>query len=154
MPTALVKLVAVLLMCVQGLVAAAPGQVLCIPVQSCGMHEHDGHAVCGRCHSGGSDDEGVVDQRREHELDHMSAAVHLFDECGCYLHVPVPDREQVPVCPRGDNTDLRQSVLPLLVASVLVWDIEPAPVVVARFKPPDLSVSDQVLGLKATRLLI
>jgi len=154
MSTALVKFVAMLLLFVQGLAAFAPGRVLCIPVQDCGTHEQGGHAACGHCDSDVCDDEAGQDQCKDHEHGPFTVAMHPDDECGCHIHVPVPESEQVPSTPRGDNSELRHAVVPLVVAFVLVWDFEPALVVVERFKPPDFSVSDQVLALKATRLLI
>lgn len=154
MPQSLVKLVAMLLLFVQGLVAFAPGQVICIPVQDCGAHDQGGHAACGHCDSDGCDNEVRRDQCKDHEHGPFSAATHPDDECGCHLHVPVPDSEQVPSNPRCDVSELRSVLVPLLVAFVLTWDFEPSLVVVERFKPPDFSASDQVLALKATRLLI
>lgn len=154
MPRVLVKLVAVLLLFVQGLVAFAPGQVLCIPIQDCGTHEQGAHAIRGHCGADGRDDEVGGNQCKDHEHGPFSAAMHPDDECGCHLHVPVPDSEQVPSTLRGDSPDLCNVVLPLMVAFVLTWDCEPWLVVIERFTPPDFSVSDQVLALKATRLLI
>jgi hypothetical protein len=154
MPPALVKLVAVFLLFVQGWLAIAPGQVLCIPLQDCGTHEHGSPAACGHCDSDGRDVKVGADQCNDHECGLFIAAMHPDDECGCHLHVPLPKTEQMPSNPRGDNSDLRHAVVPLLVAFVLTRNCEPAPVVVERFKPPDFDVSDQVLALKATRLLI
>lgn len=154
MSHALVKLVAMLLLFAQGLVAIAPGRVVCIPVQDCGTHEQDGHALCGHCDPLQCNDGIVADACDEHSHGPFSSVAHPDDECGCHVHVLVPDAEQLPGNPRGDNSDLRHAIVPLLFAVVLAWDSEPAFEVVERFKPPDVSVSDQVLALKATRLLI
>ncbi|MGQ0629156.1 MAG: hypothetical protein ACT4PL_13785 [Phycisphaerales bacterium] len=45
-------------------------------------------------------------------------------------------------------------VVPLLIAIAVAWDLEPPLAIPALVQPPDFSVSDQVLGLKTTRLLI
>ncbi len=154
MPAAFVKLVAMLLLVVQGLIAFAPGQVLCIPVRSCSLHTPSGDAPCEHADSDECDDERRDEQCEGRGQGHFSFAKHSDDERGCHIHVLVPDSEQAPSGPRGDIAELRHAVTPLLVAFVLSWDFEPAVVVVERFKPPDFSVSDQVLALKATRLLI
>lgn len=154
MPHALVKLVAMLLLFVQGLVAFAPGQVVCIPLQDCGTHEQAGNFSCGHCDPLPCNDGMVADTCDDHRHGPFSSASHPDDDCGCHVHVPVPDSEQIPSNPRGESSDPRLAIAPLLVAVVLAWDFEPALEVVERFKPPDFSVSDQVLALKATRLLI
>jgi hypothetical protein len=154
MPAAVVKLVAMLLLFVQGLVAFAPGQVLCIPVQDCGTHEQGGPASCGHCDTDWLDGASGEDDCKDHDHGPFTPVTHPDEECGCHLHLPVPDNEQPPSSSRGDTFELRSVLVPLWVAFVLTWDLEPVLVVVERFKPPDFSVSDQVLALKSTRLLI
>jgi len=80
--------------------------------------------------------------------------MHSEDECACHLHIQVPQNERVPSQPRGDNAEFRLAMVPLFVSVVLALDFEFPLMPVARLKPPDFSVSDQVLALKATRLLI
>jgi hypothetical protein len=149
----LVKLVAMLLLIVQGAIATAPGQVLCIPVRDCDTHEHEAGRACGHCDTEScaqiGEESGGVGQNQGT----FPAALHPNDDCGCHLHVPVPGDEQVPSSPRGENPDLRMFFVPLVVL-VLNWDCEPPRAVIAHFHPPDFSASDQVLALKATRLLI
>ncbi len=154
MPSALVKLVTVFLLVVQGAIGLAGGQTLCIPLQNCGMHEQTDHAACGHFDSDRCDDAVGDDHDENHQHGPFNAAMHSADECGCHLHVPVPDSEQAPSNPRGDTSELRGVAPPLLVAFVLTWDCESTRVVVERFKPPDFSASDQFLSLKATRLRI
>lgn len=153
MHPSLVKLVAMLLLFVQGAITTAPGQVLCIPIRDCDTHEHEAEVACDHCDTTAcaqiGEEPGGVDQKQRL----FPAAVHPNDDCGCHLHVPVPGDEQVPSSPRGENPDLRMFFVPLVVL-VLNWDCEPPPAVIAHFHPPDFSVSDQVLALKATRLLI
>lgn len=154
MPPAIIKLVAMLLLVVQGLIALAPGRVLCIPVRDCGTHQSEVGAACDHCAShtrldasSCSDDPGT---------DHGSfpAAFHPEDECGCHLHVPVPGSEQVPNNAKNDGPDLRTLIVPLVVAIIWVHDANPPLAASPHFRPPDFSVSDQVLSLKSTRLLI
>jgi hypothetical protein len=149
----LVKLVAMLLLIVQGAIATAPGQVLCIPVRDCDTHEHEAELACGHCDTASCAQLGGEPRGGDQKQGPFPASLHPNDECGCHLHVPVPGDERVPSGPRGDNPDLRMFFVPL-VALVLNWDCEPPHAVIARFHPPDFSVSDQVLALKATRLLI
>ncbi|MBX3392764.1 MAG: hypothetical protein KF787_08960 [Phycisphaeraceae bacterium] len=154
MPPALFKLVAMLLLVMQGAIAVAPGRVLCIPVKDCGTYEQDAVATCSHrdrevCPAsvgGGS--------RHNHEREPFNIALHPNDECGCHVHVPVPGNEQVPSNFRSDTHDLRVFFVPLTVALVLNWDCDPPPARVAHSRPPDFSASGQVLALKATRLLI
>ncbi len=154
MHPALVKLVAMLLLFVQGVVALAPGQVLCIPVRDCGTHERGIDAECSHCDAAPCSTTAGEPLNSEHGYGPYSPALHPIDECGCHVHVPVPGDEQVPSNPRGENPDLRAFFIPVLIAVVLNWDCETPQEVVPRFHPPDFSASDQVLALKATHLLI
>lgn len=158
MPPALVKLVAMLLLVVQCTAAAvtAPGRVLCIPLGDCGNHERDEAPACGHC--------GIPPSSPVHEAisqPHQTqghglflAALHPVDECGCHLHVPVPDGERLPSNHPGSGSDVRVLFEPLVVALVLTWGADPPREVVALRHPPDFDVSDQVLALKSTRLII
>ncbi|MBX3384622.1 MAG: hypothetical protein KF864_14050 [Phycisphaeraceae bacterium] len=155
MPAAAIKLVAMLLLVVQGAIALAPGRVLCIPVRDCGTHEPEVLAACNHCDSHGSSN--VVDGSGGPGQQHgpFITAFHPVDECGCHLHVPVPSDQQVPNNPKGDNPDLRTFFVPMMVvAIVLKWELNPPLAVGAHFHPPNFSASDQVLALKTTRLLI
>jgi len=150
----LAKLVAILLLFVQSLVVFAPGQVLCIPLRDCGTHEQPSHTACGHFVPDGFNVDQIDDSCLDHEHGPCDWAIHPDDKCGCHLHVALPDSEQLPSNSRGDNAELRSLLVPVLVAIVLTRDLEPEVVVVERFSPPDFSVADQVLGLRATRLLI
>lgn len=154
MSPALVKLVAILLLLVQGAIASAPGRVLCIPIQDCGTHESKLAEACSRCDMHGIVDAGSGVGTSGHDDGPLSTAFQPDDECGCYLHVPVPDDEQVRSNPKGDGQDLRTFIVPLVIAVVMGWDFDPPIAVPPRVQPPDFSDSDQVLGLKTTRLLI
>lgn len=154
MPPAHIRLIAFLLLLVQSAIALTPGQVLCIPFQNRGTIDQGAHAACGPCDSDDCGHNVGGDNCRSHDDGPFSGAMHPNAECVCHLHVPVPDNEQVPSNSRGDNSDLRGVVVPLLVAAVVVTNNESLVVAVQRFRPPDFSVSDQVLTLKATRLLI
>lgn len=154
MPPAIVKLVAILLLVVQGVIALAPGRVLCIPIRDCGKHESEVLAACDHCESHGSSAVGGGKGGSGQEHGPFSTVFHPQDECGCHLHVPVPDDEQVPSNPKGDGPDSRTFFIHFVVAVVLAWDFDPPVAVAARVQPPDFSTSDQVLALKTTRLLI
>lgn len=154
MPTAVVKLVALLLLVVQGAIALAPGRVLCIPVRDCGTHESEVLAACDHCDSHGRSDVSGRSGGLDPKHGPFSTTFHPDDECGCHLHVPVPSEDQVPSNPKGDGPDLRALFFPLVVAVVLAWDFDPPLAVVPRFQPPDFSTCDQVLALKTTRIII
>lgn len=157
MPTPLVKLVALILLMTQGLVAFAPGKVLCIPLFDCDTHEARAlsvvcdHGEIASCHA-------VAVARascQDHEPGPFTLARHHHDECGCHVHLPVPGGSgALPTLKRGDSPDLQLIAIPLLMAVVLDWDLVPPPAPCVALWPPDFSVSDQVLSLKATRLLI
>jgi hypothetical protein len=153
MPLPVVKLVAILLLVVQGLAAWAPGRVLCIRVGDCGAHEQDASASCGHCDpTGCSGTDGY--QGLGHDRGPFSTALHPPDECGCHVHLPVRGDGQFPSNPKSESPDLKTLFVPWLTAVVLCWEPERPLVLTARFEPPDFCASDQVLALKVTRLLI
>jgi len=151
MPLSLVKLVAVLLLVVQGVMASGPGRVMCIPLGDCGSHDTAVADSCRHCDAHESRDSGCLESSRHEDGPH-SPLFHPPDECGCHLHVPVPDGQQVPS--KGDSQDLRLPVVPLLISIEAAWDLVPPLAIPALVQPPDFSVAAQVLGLKTTRLLI
>lgn len=157
MPHALVKLVAMLLLTVQGAIGMAGGQVLCIPIRNCDTHHQADSRPCGHCEPAAVCADVAADDgcsSHDHEHGPFNAALHPNDDCGCHVHVPVPEEEQVPSGPRSESAEFRTLFVPLVIAVVLNWDCEPPCAVAARFHPPDFSASDQVRALKSTRLLI
>jgi len=154
MPSPIVKLVAMLLLVVQGAIALAPGQVLCIPVRDCGTHESEVLAACDHCDSHGSLTAAGGHSGRGQQSGSFTTVFHPEDKCGCHLHVPVPSDDQVPSNPKGDGPDLRVIFFPLVIAIVFAWDFEPPLQVAPRFQPPDFSTSGQMLALKTTRIII
>jgi hypothetical protein len=157
MPSAVVKLIAILLLAVQGMVALAPGRVLCIRLQDCETHQKS-HSACGHCDvSGCVDDEIGHDEpssQHGHERGLFITLAHPADECGCHLHVPIPNHQQVASTQKPDGSESMTVLLPLVVAVVACWDFAPPKAVNARFHAPDFSLSDQVRALKSTRLLV
>jgi hypothetical protein len=163
MPPALVKLVALLLLVVQGAVASASGRVLCIPLRDCGEH-HDAVAAawdhCGpdECSPavgvGGSGGSEGVGGGCDHEHGPVDAALHPGVDCGCHVHVPVPATEQIPGDSKCRMQDVRAVYVRLVIAVVVAWDFDAVLAVRACSRPPDFSESDQVRGLKATRLIL
>lgn len=154
MPPTVVKLVAVLLLVVQGLIASAPGRVLCIPLQDCGTHQSGASTSCDHCDSAGCDNQQADQGGSSHQHGPFHAALHPEDECGCHVHVPVPGDQQVASNQKTGSPEFRALFVPLVVAVVLTWDVDPPAAVKVLFPPPDFSASDQVRALKATRLLI
>lgn len=154
MHPALVKLVAMLLLVVQGAVALAPGRVLCVQIRDCGTHEVVDSNPCNHCDLSTSWDSGDPEARTGHEQGPISTAVHPADDCGCHVHVPVPGEQQVPSTSKSDGSEFKSVLLPLVLAVVACWEFFPPQAVNARFQPPDFSASDQVRALKTTRLLI
>jgi hypothetical protein len=153
MPPALVKLVALLLLVVQGAIASASGRVVCIPLLDCGQHHESTH----ECHHGGSDECAAEIKPvgcHDHEHGPFDRASPPGDGCSCHVHVPVPDQKQLPGNSRGDSQDPRSFIVPLVAAIIAARDFEPRRTVGVCLRPPDFSTSDQVRGLKATRLLI
>jgi hypothetical protein len=155
MPQPLVKLVVALLLIVQGAVALVPGQVLCIPVQDCDSHELRDHAACDHCEADAFGHGLASDACGTHEHGPVSATTHPAEDCGCHLHLPVPDSEPARSNVRTDLSDVRSIALPVLVACLWTWHAEPerasTPVWTSL---PDFFAMDQVLALKSTRLLI
>lgn len=150
MPQSLIKLVTVLLLFVQGAVALSTGRMLCIPVAPCGEQ----HSAC--------DDTGSASHvcGAEHCADHRpgltDVALHPHDECDCHVHLPIPGGDEAPSnsSPRSDLQDLRAFALSLWVVSMLGWGDSPSHAPIVGRPAPSFSASDQVLGLRATRLLI
>lgn len=149
-----VKLVAILLLVVQGLVASSPGQVICIPLQDCGSHQPGLPASCGHCDTAECENEEAEQDGLGYRHGSVSAAVHPDDECGCHIHVPIPGDQQVPGPSRSDGAEFKTILVPLALAIVINWEMEPPVTTSVRFHPPDFSASDQVRSLKSTRLLI
>lgn len=154
MSPALVKIVAMLLLVVQGAIASAPGRVLCIPVVNCGTHESETAEVCSHCDTRGMADAGSRVGAPSHHEGPYGTAFHPDDECGCHLHIPVPGDEQVPSNPMSGGQDPRSCIAPLLEAVVIGWNFDPPVAERPRLQPPDFSASDQIVGLKTTHLLI
>lgn len=156
MSPTLVKLVAALLLIVQGVVGLAPGRVLCIGLQDCGGHVHahshgqelgHGHAMGmgqGHCHEDEDQPRGVV--------------IHEHGECGCHVHVAVPDEDVLPGKSWNERAEVQAVCVPVL-HEVTVWVGDgPSLVSSERWRPPDrvsvFASCDQVRGMKCTRLLV
>lgn len=162
MPSAIVKLVAMLLLVVQAAIGVAPGRMLCVPVHSHRMHESgadpgsssDGSEVSDRSGCSGCSELVSVRLGFGVEAGRISRWSHLDEECACHVHVPIPDEEQLPISPRGDGPELRTVGVSATCAVVLIWDCDLPPVPTAILPPHDSSTAAQVLALKSTRLLI
>lgn len=159
MPTSLVQIVSMLLLIVQGVVALAPGRMLCIPVWDCGTHEQAPEAACAHSDPGSCPPSACssFDEERGRFADGRGQSAPLLapiDECGCHLHVQVPGHQPVPFTPRDDDHSPKACVVPVVATAVMDWRCDPPSALVACLRPPDFSVSGQVLALKSTRLLI
>lgn len=154
MSQVLLRVVAVFLLVVQAGLSLASGRVLCVGAHDCGSHVH----VFGAAHGHSHDEHGI------HHEDHQCGApteggcvvvgAVMHDGCCCHVHVPVPDNEQGPRSPRGDVPTARAVFVARVAALVVSWDVGPVRDVPTSSRPPDFSESDQVCGLKATRLII
>jgi hypothetical protein len=154
MPPVLLKVVAVFLLVVQAGLSLASGRVLCVGAHDCGSHVHLSDVGVGHSHDehGGHHEDHDCGDPAEGGYAIVGAAMH--DGWGCHVHVPVPDNEQGPRSPRGDAQALRAIFVPRVAALVIAWDVGAVREVPTCSRPPDLSGSDQVCGLKATRLII
>lgn len=150
----LVKLVALLMVVLQGAITSGPARVLCIPLQDCG-HHHESAALGG--HENGPNTCGPVIERvgcHIHEHGPFDTPSLADDPCACHVHVPVPDQKQLPSNAKGDSQDPRSFLVPMAVAILIAWEFEPPRTPRLCLRPPDFSTSDQVCGLKVTRLRI
>jgi len=149
----LVQIIASMLLLLQALVGVAPGRVLCLPLADCGSHEATPTCDRGGCSSDNHDTHALP--CREHRHTPVEHALHPDADCGCHIHVPVPSDEQLPTHPtRAELTEQRWAAAPIATSVVLASNWAPPRRSFAIGPPPDLSLTDQVLTLKATRLLI
>lgn len=143
---ALVKLVAMLLLVVQGVVASATGRVMCIRVADCGSHTET--VAASACeHDCGNDQQPQDDGWCDVVANGLAA-------CECHVHVPVPGEERVPSKGQLSVSDFKTVALPVLVAMVLQWEPvwRDGP---ARYAERREARSwDQLGALRTTRLLV
>ena len=154
MSPTLVKLVAVLLLMVQGVIGMASGRVLCLRVQECvcqesgSGHGHEHGLGHGLGHGHGHQDGKVP----------LDSVIHENAECGCHVHVAMPDDELLPGKPRSESAEFKALCAPLMVEVAMHFECAPALVLSDRLRPPDFEsafrMCDQVRGLKSTRLLV
>lgn len=154
MRPATVKFLAVVLLFAQVAMALTPGRMICVPVGTCDLHP-----VCGTLtgtETREHDDHRSSDEHCDSHHDHgpLDLLAPDHEPCGCHVHLPVPDDDRTPGKPRTDGPDLRVVFVPLVFATVVHADDEQPRVPAARLRPPDFSVTAQVLALKSTRLLI
>jgi hypothetical protein len=154
MHPAFVKLVTILLLVVQGLVAPVTGRVLCIALEDCEFHDKRLTALCGHCDAAVCHANAFAQSESGRDLGMIPAADHPEDECACHVHVPVPGDQQVPCPAKTDGFEFRSSLVPFVLAIFASWEIEPPVSASVRLHPPDFSSSDQILALKSTRLHI
>lgn len=154
MHSAVVKIVALLLLIVQGGVALIPGRTICIPVQRCGTHVQEAPAACDHCES--ECDSENAESWTGPPLIHVSCGLdsHLTNQCGCHVHLPVPSNEQAPSAPRNGAPELKALTVAQVVELVMRWESQPPRADTHQLHQSDFSISDQVRSLKTTRLLI
>lgn len=134
MPPALIKLVATLLLFVQGLVASLGGPVLCFALRDCDRHP----PACS-----------------DHELAPSSqtaalpAAEQSAPDCGCHLHVPRPPSDLAPNT-KSHTPDTRPVGPPQALIEALIR--EPLRPVAHRPDPPPPRGTVQARILSCTRL--
>jgi hypothetical protein len=149
-----VKLVAVLLLVAQGLLASAPGRVLCIPLEHCETHHRGLAAACDHCDTAGCTSARFDQDEPGSGRGNFFSAIHPEEECGCHVHVPIPADQQVPGPANSGVCGCKPIFVPLVLAIVIDREIEPPVAMHVRLHPPDFILTDQVLALKSTRLLI
>ncbi len=154
MHPAVIKLVSILLLVVQGLGASAPGRVLCIPLKDCPTHDQRLATGCGHCDTPACHPAELDQDEPQRGHGPFPAAIHSEDECDCHVHVPIPGDQQIAGSAKSDGTEFKSNLVPLVLAIVSQWEIESPVATVVRLHPPDFSVSDQFLALKSTRLLL
>lgn len=149
--------VAALLLMVQGLVAFAPGRVLCIPIADCGTHESIVESACDHCEPDDctSSETEETDGSSSDPMSSgpMNAALCLMPECGCHVHLPVPRGEQTSPTLRDDSQQ-RALFVPVLVAMIPSEDWSDRCGVSASAHSPGVRGSAQLRALKTTRLRI
>jgi hypothetical protein len=154
MSPAVVKLVAMLLLVVQGVIASASGRVLCIPLPHCDAHEQDHTGSGGHCEGAACHDEPSTDC--DEQTGHVPCTIltPMSDECDCHVHVQVPGDESVPSKSKADSGEVRVLLVPVIVAIVMTVELAPPASSVFRPPPRDIVAIDQTIALKTTRLLI
>lgn len=154
MSPVVVKLVSVLMLVVQGLVASAAGRVVCIPLQDCGKHGEMAVGLCDRVAAEGCGGHGGECDERALGSGSHDDGMQRAEECDCHVHVPVPADERLPGKPAVDMGEARADLIPAAVVAVLTWDLESACEAGEGFLPPGFERCDQWVGLKCTRLLL
>jgi hypothetical protein len=155
MPPAIVKLVAMILLVVQGAIGLAPGRALCVAVPDCGAHgSGTSQAAFDDCHFHECTEAAGGHHARGYKLGPVVAALHPDNRCRCHLHVPIPRDGWMSRSTQSDKPDVRTSFAPLALWTGLVW-VCPSQFVAAPFlHPRDFVATAEVLALKATRLII
>ncbi|HEX8876504.1 MAG TPA: hypothetical protein VF777_07130 [Phycisphaerales bacterium] len=136
MPPALIKLVATLLLIVQGLVASVGGPVLCFSLRDC-----DHHPLACSDH-----DLAAASQSAD-----FPAAEQSAPDCGCHLHVPRPPSDLVPNT-KSHTPDTRPVGPPQALSEALIR--EPSRPVAHRPAPPPQRGTVQARILSSMRLRI
>ncbi len=99
------KLLALLLILIQGGLSMARGQSLCMPMSDCSTHEQARAAPCSHHHEASHDEASHDDASRcahdeppttAHAHGVIDPAQHDHPECACHLHVTLPDHDQRP----------------------------------------------------------
>lgn len=137
------KLVAIVLLLMQGWIGIGRGQVFCVPMH--GLQGDCGEVAAAAC-------ECCCDESHGHEHS-APVAVAGHEPCGCCLHLPTPDPDQLPQPRSGVECGAKVvvAVLPLVV-----FDLTAAVQLDRSWwhPPPDPASLAQVRGLKCTRLNI
>ncbi len=158
MRSVLTQLLAILLVCSQTLFGVAMGRTLCVATGTCEHGEDAEREDRGHCHSHSHHGDEVVRHGEECES-HRHGPIGLLDvpheECGCHVHVPVPNEPQSPPksSNQADQLQVRIMHAPVVV-TVLTWDLWANRRIDSRSRPPDPDAAAQVLALQATRLLV
>lgn len=146
------RLIALVVLLTQGVVALVPGRVVCIPVRDRAEHQHAAGEVCGHdawdacCPTEQRDGCGATSDR--------AAASGSESDCDCCVDMPAPGDDRVPTRPAGDVPEFRAA--PAVVAAVLHLHVAPEREMTCAslVRPPDVFATDRVRGLKSMRLIL
>jgi hypothetical protein len=154
MPRSVVQIVAVVLLVLQSVVALVPGRMFCLPTWACGEREKVSRVV-QHVHGFEQGPAHVSGYSHGHDeatdvTDDGCAAGH--DECGCHVHMPMPDDQQMPKDQRAQQA-MQDVMTP---AEVFVGELKFEPVEMMKRVPRvlDLSAAVELRALKVTRLLV
>jgi hypothetical protein len=146
------RCIALVLLLLQVAVGIAPGRVLCVRIGEC-----DTCVAASTCDAGSSCDH-ECDAALGTPVEHRhgpGVPIDSDSDCDCHVHITVPGQPLASL--KSDVNGAASELVDVAVAPVIRIDIDlvlaPAKHV-ARWRPPDGSVSAAACAIATTRLLI